>query len=57
MPASSKECPLCGGTMRFREQKTIVQIPGNTSATTRTTREWICPDCDYFEDAEEETSR
>ena len=31
--------------------------PGNPDATTCTTREWVCPDCDYFEEADEETSR
>jgi YgiT-type zinc finger domain-containing protein len=50
----TRECPLCGGTMRFREISTPVQVPGNRDATTRTTREWICPDCDYFEEAEED---
>ena len=49
-----KECPLCGGTMRYREIVTPVQVPGNPNATTRTTREWVCPDCDYFEEADED---
>jgi YgiT-type zinc finger domain-containing protein len=53
MPAT-KECPLCGGTMTIREQQTIVSVRGNPNATPRKTREWICPDCDYFEEAEEE---
>jgi transposase len=52
MPA--KECPLCGGTMRLRQQEAVVRVPGNLNATTRTTREWVCPDCDYFEEADEE---
>ena len=56
MPAT-KECPLCGATMRIREQQTIVNVPGNPNATARKTREWICPDCDYFEEAEEENNR
>jgi molybdopterin biosynthesis enzyme MoaB len=56
MPAT-KECPLCGATMRIREQQTVVNVPGNPSATPRKTREWICPDCDYFEEAEEENNR
>jgi len=43
--------------MRLREQQTVVNVPGNPSATTRQTREWICPDCDYFEEAEEESTR
>jgi hypothetical protein len=34
--------------------ETVVRVPGNPNATTRTTREWVCPDCDYFEEAEEE---
>ena len=52
MPA--KECPLCGATMRYREKESIVQVPGNPHATTGRTREWICPECDYFEEAEED---
>lgn len=50
----SRECPLCGETMRLRENQTVVNVPGNTGATTRTVREWVCPECDYFEEAEEE---
>ena len=56
MPAS-KECPLCGGTMKVTQNTTVTQVPGNPSATTRITMEWVCPDCDYFEEAEEESSR
>jgi len=54
MPAT-KECPLCGGTMHMRESESIVRVPGNPSATQRTAREWLCPDCDYYEEVEEET--
>jgi len=42
--------------MRLREQQSVVTVPGNPSATTRQTREWVCPDCDYFEEAEEENT-
>jgi len=52
MPA--KECPLCGSTMRLKESEAVVQIHGNPQPSTRRAREWVCPDCDYFEDAEEE---
>ena len=48
------ECPLCGGTMRLRETQSVQRVPGNPKATTRTGREWVCPDCDYFEEADEE---
>jgi len=40
--------------MRARIQQEVVRIPGNPNATARTTTEWLCPDCDYFEEAEEE---
>ena len=50
----AKECPLCEGTMRLRHTETTVQIPGNPRATVRRLTEWSCPDCDYFEEAEEE---
>jgi transposase len=49
-----KECPLCGGTMRYRQAESIVQVPGNPQGTKRVSREWVCPDCDYFEEADEE---
>ncbi len=49
-----KECPLCGATMRYRETESHEHVPGNPNASTRTSREWVCPDCDYFEEAEDE---
>jgi YgiT-type zinc finger domain-containing protein len=55
MPAT-KECPLCGGTMKLHQQKIVTHVPGNRNATTRTTWEWVCPDCDYFEEAEQAES-
>jgi transposase len=54
MPGT-KECPLCGGSMRLRLREDVVRIPGNPNATVRSTKEWLCPDCDYFEEAEEES--
>ena len=50
----ARECPLCGETMKLRENHTVMHVPGNPNATTRSVREWICPECDYFEEAEEE---
>jgi transposase len=49
-----KECPLCGGTMRLRQTTAVTIVPGNPKPNERTTKEWVCPDCDYFEDADEE---
>jgi len=56
MSDAPKECPLCGTTMRLKRSETPVQVPGNPRPTTRRTVEWICPDCDYYEEAEEEES-
>jgi C4-type Zn-finger protein len=47
-----KECPLCGETMRLSVRETQDRIPGGGPSTTRVSREWICPECDYFEEAE-----
>ena len=40
--------------MRLSDQETVARIPGYPTPSTTRTREWICPDCDYFEEAEEE---
>jgi len=54
-PSKTRECPLCSGSMRLHESETLTQIPGNPKPTKHVTREWRCPDCDYFEDADVET--
>ena len=45
---------MCGETMRLRTYETAVRVPGNPNATIETRREWVCRDCDYFEEADEE---
>ena len=47
-----KECPMCGEVMRLDVREVSEPIPGQGQSTTRQTREWICPECDYFEEAE-----
>jgi hypothetical protein len=42
--------------MQLHDTKSVTHIPGNPNASERTAKEWICPDCDYFEEADEETS-
>lgn len=51
---TTRECPMCGGTMRLKRTEIIVRVPGHAQPTTRQEQEWICPDCDYFEEADEE---
>ena len=50
----AKECPMCGTTMRIKRTEQILRVPGNPRPTTRSSTEWICPECDYFEEAEED---
>ena len=50
----AKNVRCAAGRCGSGSSETVVHIPGNPSATTRTTSEWVCPDCDYFEEAEEE---
>jgi YgiT-type zinc finger domain-containing protein len=47
-----KECPLCGTTMRLETRETRDRMPGLGQTSIRRTREWVCPECDYFEEAE-----
>jgi hypothetical protein len=49
---ATRDCPLCGGTMQLKRSETPVQIAGNPKPTLRVNLEWVCPDCDYFEEAE-----
>jgi YgiT-type zinc finger domain-containing protein len=49
-----KECPMCGETMRLSEREIEERVPGDSHATVRRVREWICPECDYFEEVESE---
>jgi hypothetical protein len=39
--------------MQLKRLETPIHIPGNPNATVRVTAEWVCSDCDYFEDAED----
>ena len=49
-----KECPMCGETMRLKEREIVDRVPGTTQTKRTKFREWVCPECDYFEDAEGE---
>jgi transposase len=47
-----KECPMCGEKMRLTERETVDRVPGTAQTKTTKFREWVCPECDYFEDAD-----
>jgi len=44
---------MCGEMMRLRARETVDRLPGTTQTRTTQFREWVCPECDYFEEAEE----
>ena len=50
---NEKECPLCGERMRQHTREQTDRIPGTRETRSKKIVEWICPECDYFEDAEE----
>jgi len=48
-----KECPMCGTVMRRVSREITTHVPGTSQARTSQFDEWVCPDCDYFEEIEE----
>jgi len=50
MPA--KECPLCGELMRLVEREILDRVPGTSEVKRHKTSEWVCPECDHFEEAD-----
>jgi hypothetical protein len=42
--------------MRLQTREAISRVPGTAQEVRSVTREWICPECDYFEEAEENAS-
>jgi hypothetical protein len=48
----AKECPLCGTRMRLHTREQIDRVPGSRESKTSRVTEWVCPDCDYFEEIE-----
>jgi rubredoxin len=50
MSEPTRECPLCGETMRRVERTVTDRVPGSTQPRTSKYFEWVCPECDYFEE-------
>ena len=50
---AERECPMCGEAMQLRERQITDRVPGTTQTSTGREREWICPECDYFEEVED----
>jgi uncharacterized protein with PIN domain len=52
----ARECPLCGETMRLVERTIVDRVPGSNEEKTAHVHEWVCPECDYFEEKEDGAS-
>jgi acetone carboxylase gamma subunit len=44
---------MCGGSMRLVVVQSASHIPGYEDTSPKQTREWVCPDCDYFEEVDD----
>jgi rubrerythrin len=47
-----KECPMCGEQMRLQRREHTDRVPGSRETRTKQITEWTCPECDYFEEAD-----
>ena len=44
---------MCGETMRLRARQVTARVPGTSEVKTTNFQEWVCPECDFFEETEE----
>lgn len=49
----AKTCPVCGEPMRVVRRAVVDHVPGMKQSIERVEREWICSNCDHYEDVEE----
>jgi transposase len=49
-----KECPMCGEFMRLVKRQHSAHVPGLPAPVKHVVREWVCPECDYFEEADDD---
>jgi YgiT-type zinc finger domain-containing protein len=50
---AARECPMCGEAMTLRERTIVDRVPGTAQSRIMQLREWVCPECDYFEEVED----
>jgi rubredoxin len=52
--ADAKECPLCGTVMQKTVRRVADRVPGTNESFEREAIEWVCPECDNYQDAEDD---
>lgn len=40
--------------MQLKRTVSVSHMPGHVDTTPKKTQEWVCPDCDYFEESDGE---
>ena len=56
MPESTtpeRDCPMCGERMRLIERQLTDRIAGTDEFKATAVAEWTCPECDYFDEADD----
>lgn len=48
---------MCGEPMRLESRERVDRVPGSQATSARTVSEWLCPECDYFEESDGEFER
>ena len=43
---------MCGESMKLTARQTTDMLPGAQQSMVTTFAEWVCPECDYFEEAD-----
>jgi C4-type Zn-finger protein len=51
---AGKECPMCGEIMHLVETELTDRVPGTPQTRISKVAEWVCPECDYFQEWEKE---
>ena len=56
-PVETRDCPQCGEKMRRKDMEVVEYVPGTTEPKRRRSSEWVCPECDHFEEVEDDGRR
>jgi len=43
---------MCAEFMKLETREAVARVPGTAQEIKTPVREWVCPECDYFEEAE-----
>jgi uncharacterized protein with PIN domain len=52
-----RECPQCGEFMRLVVRENVQHVPGSSQQIRSKEREWVCPECEYFEEDDSPEAR